>query len=93
VRKLNDGGIDGPILMKVFSCKDCRFLGTAAVGMYNYPYKCYHNDIIKTNRTSFTLMQGDIGKDKITPDFCPYIFKKERYEKMKNIKEIGEDGN
>jgi hypothetical protein len=93
VKELNANGTDGPNLIKIFSCDNCRFLGSASVGLYNSPYKCYHPDIIKTNRTSFTLMQGDIGKEKVTPDFCPYIFKKERYEKMKNIKEISEDGN
>ena len=93
MKNLNENGNDGPTLIKIFSCEKCRFLGNAAIGLYFSPYKCLHNDVIKNNRTSFDLSKGDISKDKITPDFCPYIFKKERYEKLIELKKRNNDGN
>lgn len=86
-------GADGPTLIKVFSCENCRFLGQAASSLSNLTYKCLHNDVIKGNKSKYSMILGNIGKDKITPDFCPYIFKKERYEKLIQLKEINDDVN
>ena len=85
-------GSDGPTLIKVFSCEKCRFLGKAASPLSNLTYKCLHNEIMKNNKSKYSMILGNIGQEKITPDFCPYIFKKERYEKLIQLKEI-DNGN
>lgn len=83
--------MDGPILTRLFSCKECTHLKTAAIG-YNTkkPYCCYHDEIIK-NKNGPQLMLGNIGSDKITPEFCPFLFKKTRVEKLKLLQNYEED--
>jgi hypothetical protein len=73
----------GPILIKVFSCKDCEHLKKVNLYIKN-PYSCYHKNIIIT-KNGPQLMLGNIGPDKITPDFCPLLFKKNRVEKLKML--------
>jgi hypothetical protein len=82
---LNSDGIDGPILKKIFSCENCKYLGNATVGLGGLPYKCYHNDIISSFKSKYDMFSGDISSEKTTPYFCPFLFKKERLEKIKNI--------
>jgi hypothetical protein len=83
--------MEGPILLKIFSCKDCEHLKKASLGYSTKnPYSCYHNDIIM-KKNGPQIMLGDIGKDKITPEFCPFIFKKTRLEKLKLLQNCEED--
>ena len=84
MKLLNENDIDGPTLKNVFTCDDCRYLVKAAFA-YNKPYKCYHDEILKSNKTSYEIMKGDINENKITPDFCPFLLKKMRNEKIKEI--------
>ena len=42
---------------------------------------------MKETKANMNIMIGDIGPDKITPDFCPFIVKKLRNEKLKEIYE------
>ena len=84
-------GIDGPSLIKIFSCENCRFLGKSTVVLNKLTYKCLHNDVIKSNMSTYSILTGNIGKEKITPYFCPYIFKKDRYEKLKQLKELNDE--
>lgn len=78
---------DGPTLKKVHFCDDCKFLSNATISIKSgrYPYKCYHDDIIKKGLTSVEIMTGNIGHDKITPLFCPYLLKELRKEKLKAL--------
>ena len=87
MRLLNINGDDGPILKKFFTCDNCKFLGNSAVSFSTNPYKCYYDDVLKKDLSSFKLMWGDIGENKITPLFCPFIIKKIRNEKLKEINE------
>lgn len=77
--------MNGPILIKVFSCNDCIYLKNATL-RYSHtvrnPYSCYHDDIVM-KKNGPQLMLGNIGPDKITPDFCPFLFKRNRIEKLK----------
>jgi len=85
---LNIDGTDGPVLKQIFTCTDCKFLSKSTFGHYGKtPYKCYHDDIMKETKANMNIMIGDIGPDKITPDFCPFIVKKLRNEKLKEIYE------
>jgi hypothetical protein len=74
--------INGPTLIKVFTCEGCRYLShNTLLG----DYKCYHDKIIKKDLTSYSLLVGDIKYDKITPAFCPFLLRKIRSEKIKKI--------
>ena len=59
--------MNGPILIKIFTCKDCMYLKDSALG-YNSkkPYTCYHDNIVM-QKNGTQLMLGNIGSDKITP--------------------------
>ena len=81
---LNTNGTDGPKLIKKFSCENCNFLGDAAYHVRK-PYKCFHPNVIKKDNTQFKIINGNITSDKITPSFCPFIMKKYRCEKIKEI--------
>lgn len=82
---LNTDGNNGPTLIKIFSCNNCKFLGGATVAFGGMPYKCYHDEIVKNTKSTFQLFSGDIGYDKITPEYCPFLFKKMMKEKLKEI--------
>lgn len=78
---------EGPIVKKFLTCDTCVHLKDATFSDFgNMPYKCYHDGILKIDLNSYNLMRGDICKDKITPSFCPYLIKKLRLEKIKEIK-------
>ena len=87
---LNINGTDGPVLKQIFTCDSCRYLSKSAFGQYNKktPYKCYHDDIMKDTKSNMNIMIGDISADKITPEFCPFLVKKMRNEKLKELDEI-----
>lgn len=83
--------MNGPILIKVFSCKDCIYLKNSALGYgTKNPYSCYHEDIVM-KKNGPQLMLGNIGFDKITPEFCPFLFKRNRIEKLKLLQTCNED--
>jgi len=82
--------MEGPVLLRIFSCKDCEHLKKASIGLAKNPYSCYHNDIIM-KKNGPQIMLGDIGKDKITPEFCPFLFKRQRVEKLKLLQNYDED--
>ena len=75
---------DGPTLKNVFTCKDCKWLIRAVLGSTK-PYKCFHDNNIKEYSNSFEYMLGDVGDELITPGICPYLIKRMRIEKLKNI--------
>jgi hypothetical protein len=80
--------IDGPTLKKVFTCENCKWLSNSVLGGLNgKPFKCFHDDLANGYNTSFDLMKGDIGEELITPENCPYLIKKLRTEKLKEINE------
>ena len=85
--------MEGPVLLRVFSCKDCIHLKNSTLSsLYNTkkPYTCYHNDMI-IGQSGLLLMLGNIGSDKITPKFCPFIFKQQRVEKLKLLQSYNEE--
>lgn len=84
---MNSNGKDGPTLKKIFSCEKCKYLSKATLNGVSsrYKYKCYHDNIISTS-TRFDVMLGDISHNMITPDFCPFLMKMNRTEKLKEIK-------
>ena len=81
---MNLNGNEGPTLKKIFTCENCKFLSDASI-LHNYPYKCYHDEILRNGLTTIKLMTGNIGRDKITPLFCPYLIKQLRKEKLKAL--------
>lgn len=83
---MNINGNDGPTLKNVFTCKNCKFLINAVLGSKK-PYKCFNDDNIKNYHLGFSFMLGDIGDELITPDFCPFLIKKMRTEKLKELDE------
>lgn len=85
MKLLNINGKNGPNLKNIFSCENCKYLGKSAFNI-NKPYKCYHDDAFLSGKTSYELMKGDIDENKITPDFCPFLVKQMRNEKLKEIK-------
>ncbi len=74
---------EGPTLKSFFTCIKCEYLITSIISDFGkYPYKCFHDDVIRKN---LNIIRGDIGSDKITPAFCPFLIKKLRTEKFKEI--------
>lgn len=82
---MNVNGNEGPTLIKIFSCSNCKYLSNKTLNNITFKYKCYHDDIIK-NANRFDIMLGDVSYDKITPDFCPFLKSKIRSEKLKQLK-------
>lgn len=76
--------MSGPVLLRVFSCKDCEHLKKATLFTNRTPYMCFHDNVIK-EMNGVQLVSGNIGKDKITPEFCPFLFKINRVEKLKSL--------
>jgi len=83
----------GPILIKIFSCKDCiHLVDTTGLNfsIQKPPYLCNHKDIV-IQEDELKLEYPDcstffvcpIRYDKITPDICPLLFKRNRVEKLK----------
>ena len=87
---MNPNGIDGPTLKKLFTCENCKWLSNSVLGGLSgkKPFKCYHDSFVNGYNTSFDLMMGNIGEDLITPENCPYLIKKMREEKLKELNEI-----
>jgi len=78
---------EGPSVKKFITCSGCIHLKDATFTDFgNKPYKCFHDDIIKNSITSYDIMKGDINANKITPSYCPFLVKKLRLEKIKNLK-------
>lgn len=88
MKNLNKDGINGPFLKELFSCEKCKYLSTSTLNQIDkhMPYKCTHDNIIK-NQNTYRLMTGDINNYKITPDFCPFLIKVTRKEKINKINE------
>jgi hypothetical protein len=86
---LNINGKDGPTLKQIFTCDDCKWLGNSVLGSLHgkYPFKCFHDNFVNGYNTSFDLMMGNISSELITPENCPYLMKKMRTEKLKDINE------
>ena len=85
---MNINGKDGPTLKQIFTCDGCKYLGLSAFGSYGKkPFKCFHDKFIASYTTSFHLMTGEIGEDQITPESCPFLLKKIRNEKLKELNE------
>jgi len=86
---LNPNGIDGPTLKQIFICEGCKWLSMSILGSLSgtFPFKCFHNELLPGGRydNQFNLLKGDIGIELITPDWCPYLLKKIRTEKLKEL--------
>ena len=74
--------MEGPVLLRIFSCKNCEHLKKATLFTNGNPFMCFHDKIIK-GLNGVQLASGCIGRDKVTPDFCPFLFKQQRVEKLK----------
>lgn len=83
---MNINGTDVPTLKKVFTCEGCKWIINAVIGS-NKPYKCFHDENIINYNKGYQYMLGDVGSELITPEFCPYLVKKLRTEKLKEINE------
>ncbi len=81
---MNINGKDGPTLKKIFTCEGCKYLSDSVSIYYKKPHKCYHPNIF--NSKSFNNMNGDIDINMITPDFCPFLIKEMRFEKLNELK-------
>jgi hypothetical protein len=86
---LKINGNDGPTLKKIFSCEGCKFLSDSPIYKMSKikngnKHKCFHPDVIDTKNRIF-LMIGDISDQMITPSFCPFMIKKSRTEKLKEL--------
>jgi hypothetical protein len=86
---LNINGKDGPTLKQIFTCEGCKWLSNSVLGSMggSKPFKCFHDETVTKYNSSFNLMSGDIGVEMITPEICPYLIKKMRTEKLKEIYE------
>ena len=85
---MNINGKDGPTLKQIFTCDGCKYLSYSVLGgMNGKPFKCFHDNLVMKYSTSFDLMKGDIGEELITPENCPYLIKRMRTEKLKEINE------
>ena len=83
--------MEGPLLIRVFTCKDCIYLKNSPISFNTKkPYSCYHDNIVML-KNGPQLMLGNIGSDKITPEFCPFLFKRQRVEKLKLLQNYDED--
>jgi len=83
---MNINGNEGPTLIKVFTCEGCKYLGNSVLGVIGRKqYRCYYNKEQKSSVKDFKLIDGDIDSSKITPEFCPLLLKKNRFEKLKKI--------
>ncbi len=89
---MNITGNTGPRIKKNFTCEGCDFLSS-------YPYEsnyikrsCLHPDVLSKYKNDGDMIMkifvGNLDSDLKTPLFCPYLIKKLRYEKLKNINEI-----
>lgn len=76
---------NGPTLINVFTCEGCKYLSQNTL-LGNY--KCYHDKILGEKLTPYSLLIGDIKSDKITPTFCPFLLRKIRSEKLKEINKL-----
>jgi len=76
-------GNDGPSIKKTFSCENCKWLSET----YTEKYICFHPDNLSIDKISiYDLFLGTIDKNLRTPTFCPYLIKKLRCEKLKELK-------
>ena len=82
---MNIKGKDGPVLKSYFTCENCKFLSEFSLTYGKYPYKCQHEDVLNYNKSNFQVIYGDIGTEKITPIFCPFLLRKQRFEKLNKI--------
>lgn len=81
---MNINGDEGPKLKYIFTCENCKYLGKSVLGkLGKFENRCffYKNEDNKL----INLMDGNIGIEKITPDFCPFLIKKMRIEKLKEL--------
>ena len=87
---MNINGKEGPTLKKLFTCEYCKYLGSSVLGnLGRKQYKCYYNKETKTDTIkNLKLIDGDIDSSKITPDFCPFLIKELRFEKLNELRNI-----
>jgi hypothetical protein len=77
---LNDSGNEGPTIKKVFFCTDCKYF-KKSLGILSS--RCLHGNIDK----NIYFMVENIEKSDITPTFCPFLMRKMREEKLKEIED------
>ena len=80
-------GNDGPKIKKIFSCVGCKWLGD--IYGENQKYSCLHPDVTSKYKDDtefmYKIFMGTLDKNLITPSFCPYLIKKLRFEKLKEL--------
>ena len=82
---MNINGKEGPTLKKIFTCEDCKYLGKSVLGaLGRRQYKCYYNKESGSVK-DLKLIDGDIDSSKVTPDFCPFLIKEMRFEKLNEL--------
>lgn len=83
---MNINGKNGPTLKQVFTCENCKWLGNSVLGGMTgrKPFKCFNAEISKYD-SNLNIMLGNISEELITPKFCPFLLKKIRNEKLKEI--------
>lgn len=80
-------GKEGPTLKKLFSCEGCKYLGKSVLGdLGRKPYKCYFNDEQDKVVRNLKLIDGNIDSSKNTPEFCPFLIREMRFEKLNELK-------
>jgi len=85
---MNINGKDGPTLKQVFTCEECKWLGPSLFSGYGKnSFHCFNNEFVEKYNSNFNLMNGDIGDEMITPEFCPSLIKRMRNEKLKELNE------
>ena len=84
---MNINGNEGPTLKKIFTCEDCKYLGKSVLGVLGRKqYKCYYCSKQTETIRDLKLIDGDIDSSKMTPEFCPFLLKKNRFEKLEELK-------
>jgi hypothetical protein len=86
---LDIDGNAGPKIKKIFTCEGCEYLSSYPYGDNYIKRSCLHPDVLsKYGGDSQIMMRvfvGNIDSNLTTPMFCPYLIKKLRYEKIKEI--------
>lgn len=81
-------GNAGPTIKKILICEGCQWLSDIKGCEYKR-YSCLHPDVISKYKDDseivYKIFVGTLNKDLSTPMFCPYILKKMRLEKIKEI--------
>lgn len=83
-----NGEQEGPKIKKIFNCDGCKWLGH--IHEEYKKYSCLHPEVIlqykDDSEVIYKIFSGTINYDLKTPPFCPFLIKKLRKEKLKELK-------